>query len=145
MPTVTFTEEHRAFEVDAGSNLRLVMLRVGVSPYEGVDRLINCRGHNFCGTCAVEIVEGQGASPRTQEEETTLGGSLVVARVVAKNVRLACQTKVTGDMTVKSHPVRPLDAVETKQRIAFAAVALFFGLAFLGTFGYIFLDMIKKF
>ena len=67
MPTVTFAEEHRAIEVDAGSNLRLVMLRVGVSPYQGLDRLINCRGHNFCGTCAVEIVEGKGASPRTQE------------------------------------------------------------------------------
>lgn len=85
------------------------MLRVNVSPYKGLDMLTNCRGHNFCGTCAVEIVDGKGASPRGQDEEATLVGNLAIARVVDKNLRLACQTTITGDMVVKTHPVRLID------------------------------------
>jgi ferredoxin len=145
MPVVNFYNEHRMFDAEAGSNLRLLMKKLGVSPYRGLDGLLNCRGNNFCGTCAVEIVDGKGASPRTREEEGTLGGNLAVARVVEKNVRLACQTSVTGDMVVKTHPVRPVDREETKQRIAMLGIAAVFALVFLGMFGILFFDMIKKF
>jgi len=145
MPVVTFHNEHRSFDTEAGSNLRLLMKKVGVSPYSGLDALLNCRGNNFCGTCAVEVVDGKGASPRTREEEGTLAGNLAVARVVEKNIRLACQTSVTGDMTVKTHPVRPVDVQETKQRVALLGIAAVFAIAFLGMFGVLFFDMIKKF
>ena len=145
MPVVTFYNEHRSFDAEAGSNLRLVMKKIGVSPYNGLDVLLNCRGHNFCGTCAVEIVDGKGASPRTREEEGTLGGNLAVARVVEKNIRLACQTSVTGDMVVKTHPVRPVNAQETKQRLALMGIAAVFALVFLGMFGVLCFDMIKRF
>jgi ferredoxin len=145
MPVVNFYNEHRMFDAEAGSNLRLLMKKLGVSPYRGLDGLLNCRGNNFCGTCAVEIVDGKGASPRTREEEGTLGGNLAVARVVEKNVRLACQTSVTGDMVVKTHPVRPVDREETKQRIAMLGIAAVFALVFLGMFGILFFDMIKRF
>ena len=145
MPVVNFYNEHRSFDAEAGSNLRLLMKKIGVSPYNGLDALLNCRGHNFCGTCAVEIVDGKGGSPRTREEEGTLGGNLALARVVEKNLRLACQTSVTGDMVVKTHPVRPVDVQETKQRIAFLGIAAVFTLVFLGMFGILFFDMIKKF
>ena len=145
MPAVTFYNEHRTFDAEAGSNLRLLMKKIGVSPYQGLDALLNCRGNNFCGTCAVEIVEGKGASPRTREEEGTLAGNLAVARVVEKNLRLACQTSVTGDMVVKTHPVRSVDMQETKQRFALLGIAAVFTLVFLGMFGILFLDMIKRF
>jgi ferredoxin len=145
MPVVNFYNEHRTFDAEAGSNLRLLMKKIGVSPYNGLDALLNCRGHNFCGTCAVEIVDGKGASPRTREEEGTLGGNLAVARVVEKNLRLACQTSVTGDMVVKTHPVRPVNAQETKQRLALMGIAAVFALVFLGMFGVLFFDMIKRF
>jgi ferredoxin len=145
MPVVTFYNEHRSYDAEAGSNLRLLMRKIGVSPYRGLDALLNCRGHNFCGTCAVEIVEGKGASPKTREEEGTLGGNLAVARVVEKNLRLACQTSVTGDMVVKTHPARPVDAQETKQRMALLGIAAVFTLVLIGMFGILFLDMIKKF
>jgi ferredoxin len=144
MPVVTFHNEHRSIEVDAGANLREVMLRAGVTPYKGLDMLLNCRGHNLCGTCAVELVDGKGGSPRTQEDETTLRGNFAVARVVDKNLRLSCQTTVTGDMTVKTFPVRPLDAAVTKERLSLLAVSVVFGLALLVIFGYLFFDMIKK-
>src|SRR5512135_188483 len=113
MPVVTFEEEHRSVEVEPGTNLRALMLRVGVTPYRGAALLTNCRGHNFCGTCAVEVVDGKGVSARTEDEEITLGGNLLVARTFDKNIRLACQTKVTSDMVVRTHPVRPVNWPET--------------------------------
>ena len=145
MPVVTFYNEHRSFDVDQGANLRLLMKANGVSPYKGLDMLLNCRGHNFCGTCAVEVVDGKGATPRTREEEGTLGGNLAIAHLVGKNVRLACQTSVTGDMVVKTHPPRPVDREETRRRLALMGIAGAFLVAFLGMFGFLFFDMIKRF
>ena len=145
MPVVTFYNEHRSFDAETGANLRLLMKKVGVSPYKGLDILLNCRGHNFCGTCAVEIVDGKGAGPRTREEEGTLAGNLVVAHTVEKNIRLACQTSVTGDMVVRTHPLRAVNREETKQSIALLGIAAVFTIAFLGMFGVLFFDMIKRF
>jgi ferredoxin len=145
MPVVTFFNEHRSVDVESGTNLRKLMLRVGVTPYGGIARLTNCRGHNFCGTCAVDIADGKGASPKNQEEETTLGGNLAIVRVVDRNLRLACQTRVTGDMTVRTHPVRAIDRKATKGRMTTAGIVAFFLLCFLGIFVYLFFDMIKKF
>lgn len=145
MPVVTFFNEHRSFEVEPGTNLRQFMLKVNVSPYSGTDILTNCRGNNFCGTCAVEVLDGKGASPRGQDEEATLTGSLAIARIVEKNLRLACQTSVMGDMVVKTHPKRPLDRQKTKERLALAGIASFFGLILAGMFLFLLLDMIKVF
>lgn len=145
MPTVTFYNERRSFEAEAGTNLREFMLKVNVTPYRGLDALTNCRGNNFCGTCAVEIVDGKGATARGQDEEATLVGNLAIARVVEKNVRLACQTNITGDMTVKTHPARALDWQKTKERFVLIGIASFFGLVFAGMFVFMLLDMIKAF
>lgn len=145
MPVVTFFNEHRSFEVEPGTNLREFMLRVNVSPYAGIDMLTNCRGHNFCGTCAVELVDGKGASPRGQDEEATLVGNLALARMVDKNMRLACQTFITGDMTVKTHPKRVLDKEKTKERLTLVGIVSVFGLVMAGMFVVLLLDMIKVF
>jgi ferredoxin len=145
MPVVTFFHEHRSFDVEAGTNLREFMRKVNVTPYQGLTTLTNCRGHNFCGTCAVEVVDGKGASPRGQDEETTLGGSLAIARVVDKNFRLACQTRITGDMMVKTHPQRVIDRAATKERFTLIGITSFFLLVFGGMFAILFLDMIRKF
>ncbi len=145
MPVVTFSNEHRSVETEAGTNLRQFMLRVGVTPYQGFDQWTNCRGHNFCGTCAVELVDGKGASPRGQDEEATLIGNLAVAHQVEKNFRLACQTTITGDVTVKTHPVRPFDRQKTKERVGLIAIAASFALIFGAMLLFLFLDMVKKF
>jgi ferredoxin len=145
MPVVTFHYEHRSFDVEPGTNLREAMLTLGVTPYKGLAMLTNCRGHNFCGTCAVEIVDGKGASPRGQDEEGTLVGNLLLARVIDKNTRLSCQTKITGDVVVKTHPVRSIDKQKTKERFVLLGIASFFLLVFAGMFVYLLLDMIKKF
>ncbi len=145
MPVVTFYHEHRSHEVEPDTNLRKFMRKVHITPYRGIALITNCRGHNFCGTCAVEVVDGKGASSRTQDEEATLGGNLAIARRVDKNVRLACQTRITGDMVVKTHPVRPIDRTQTKQRFALIGIGAFFLLVFAGMFVFLFLDMIRKF
>ncbi|MDH3251492.1 MAG: (2Fe-2S)-binding protein [Ignavibacteria bacterium] len=145
MPVVTFHNEHRAIEVEPGTNLRQLMLKVGVTPYQGITMLTNCRGHNFCGTCAVEVVDGKGATPRGQDEEATLGGNLLIAKEVGKNVRLSCQTDVVSDMVVKTHPVVPIDKQKTRERFTLLGISSFFLLAFLAIFVFLFLDMIKKF
>jgi ferredoxin len=121
------------------------MLKVNVTPYKGISMLTNCRGHNFCGTCAVEIVEGKGASPRGQDEEATLRGNLAVAKVVDKNIRLSCQTSVVGDMVVKTHPVRRIDREQTRERLVLLGLVSFFSLVFAGMFVFLLLDMIKQF
>lgn len=145
MPVVTFHHEHRSFDVEPGVNLRQLMLKVNVTPYRGVSMLTNCRGHNFCGTCAVEVVDGKGASPRSPDEEATLGGNLAIARVVEKNLRLSCQMNITGDMVVKTHPVRRVDKEKTKERFILLGLVSFFVLVFLGMFAYLLLDMVKQF
>ncbi len=145
MPVVTFHHEHRSIDVESGTNLRQLMLRVGVPPYKGLSRLTNCRGHNFCGTCAVEVVDGKGASPRTDDEEITLGGNLLIARIVEKNIRLACQTKVVGDMVVRTHLIRQVDKQKTKDRAALAGIIGIFSLLFLAVVVFLVLDMVKQF
>ena len=145
MSVVTFHNEFRSHEVEAGTNLREAMLRLGVTPYHGLSMLTNCRGNNFCGTCAVEVIDGKGASPRSQDEEATLVGNLAVAKVVDRNIRLSCQTTVIGDMVVKTHPIRPVDWLRTKERIGLLGIVLFFLITSVGMFAYLFLDMIKMF
>lgn len=144
MPVVTFYDEHRSHDAEPGANLREFMRKIGISPYKGVALITNCRGHGLCGTCAVEVVEGKGASSRSQDEEGTLGGNLAIARVVDKNLRLACQTNITGDMLVKTHPVRPINRVQTRQRLGLIGIGAFFFLVFAGMFVFLFLDMIRK-
>ena len=145
MPVVRFYNEHRSHEVESGTNLREFMQRVHLSPYKGVDMLTNCRGHNFCGTCAVEVVDGKGASARGQDEEATLTGNLAIAKIVDKNLRLACQARIMSDMVVKTHPVRQIDNVRTKQRFVLIGISSFFLLVCGGMFVWLFLDMIGKF
>jgi len=145
MAVVTFHNEHRSFEAEPGTNLRQFMRKVGVTPYKGLSMVTNCRGHDFCGTCAVEIVGNKGASPRGQDEEATLGGNLVIARVVEKNARLSCRTIITGDMVVKTHPARPIDKNKTKERFMLLGISMFFFLVFGSILVFLFFDMIKKF
>ena len=56
----------------------------------------------------------------------------------------ACQTTVTGDMVVKTHPLRPVDRQKTKERLVLAGIATFFLLALAAMFLLLFFDMIKK-
>lgn len=144
MPVITLANENKTIEVPVGANLRHALLNNGVSPYIGIAKLINCRGFELCGTCRVEVVDGKGASARKDDEEQTLISSTpFYARKIEKNIRLACQVSVTGDLMVKTYPKVELDRERTKEMMIKSGISagflLLFGLFFLAMF----LDMIK--
>ncbi len=128
MPVVTLVNEGKTIETAEGSNLRKVLMKNGVSPYTGKDKLLNCHGFGLCGTCRVEVVDGKGAPPMTPLEESSLVGlAPFYGRQVAKNVRLSCRITVTKDMAIKTAPEVAIDWKLTRERIALSLIWLFFG------------------
>ena len=98
MPTVDFYFEKKKVEVGENANLRGVALAHDVEIYEGPFKLTNCHGLGLCGTCVVEILEGmEHLSPRTKAERNKLKG-------LPESLRLSCQCKVLGDVSVITKP-----------------------------------------
>ena len=113
MPLIRFKREHLTVEVPEGANLRQVALENGIEVYQGADRVVNCRGHGLCGTCRVYVKEGtKNTSPPTLVER--LKTSLAFWAIDHEDeVRLSCQTKVMGDMTVETTPDGNLYGVDS--------------------------------
>ena len=97
------------FTAYEGETLRTSALRRGVvSPHNGRARLVNCRGLGTCGTCAVEIAAGGEVRPaaRNRIEDMRLslpphgGGLGEGGGGRTHSLRLACQVRVFGDITV---------------------------------------------
>jgi len=98
MATIRFVNENREIFVAEGANLRLKALENQIDLYKMMAKLLNCGGNGQCGTCVVEIVEGsENLSPRTEAENRKL-------KRKPDSYRLACQTKVLGDVSVKTKP-----------------------------------------
>ena len=92
------TFEGRAIPCPAGANLRVVLVRAKLPLYNGLARALNCRGFGTCGTCAVRV-EGDVSEP-TAVERWRLD---VPPHHLEKGLRLACQTSVLGDVTVRKY------------------------------------------
>lgn len=80
---------------DRGDNLRKLLLDNDIALYNGSASLINCRGIGTCGTCAV-MVAGE-VSEVTWQDKTRRS---LPPHSPTKNLRLACQVKVLGDVRV---------------------------------------------
>lgn len=81
-----------------GSILRQKALENQIDLYKLMAKVTNCGGVGQCGTCVVEILEGMDRlSPRTAAEDRHL-------KRKPDSFRLACQTKVNGDVVVKTKP-----------------------------------------
>ena len=93
MPKVT--AQGKNFTCETGANLRQVLLANDVDLYNGNAKIINCMGIGTCGTCAVQIA-GEISAPNWKD----LTRRSLPPHSPAKNLRLACQTKVLGDITV---------------------------------------------
>jgi len=106
MPTVTFGDSE--VDCEAGATLRDVLLDAGMSPHNGGADTLNCRGHGTCGTCAVEIRaddESDDAEPPVSDVGTVERGRLSVPpHDPESGLRLACRTRVYGDIAVTKHP-----------------------------------------
>jgi len=104
MPTITFTNEKKEIQVPAGANLRKEALAAGVALYPGVHSIVNCHGLGQCGSCRVLITKGmENTSPRGILEAARMAVSLAYIGN-EKSMRLACQTKVQGDISVTTCP-----------------------------------------
>jgi len=132
MPAITLQNEGKTIDAPAGANLRKTLKKSGVSPYKGIDKVLNCMGNGLCGTCRVEVIDGKGVSPITPLEESALVGFVpVYGRQIPKHVRLSCRATVTGDMTLRTYPEISIDWKLTKERLMMTAIWSFFGGALL--------------
>ena len=93
VPTVLFSG--KSIECLHGSNLRMVLLHARLPLYNDTARALNCRGRGVCGTCTVQI-EGE-VSEATTAERVRLK---LPTHSGDKQLRLACQCSVLGDLTV---------------------------------------------
>ncbi len=79
------------FEVPEGK--RLVN---ALTDEAGTDQLHACGGHSRCTTCRVQFVDGEPQQMTAAEQET-----LQARNVEGEGVRLSCQIRCDGDMTVR--------------------------------------------
>ena len=142
MPVITIVNKGKTIEVPEGANLRKVLLKNGLSPYSGKDRLLNCLGNGLCGTCRVEVVDGKGAPPLSALEDAALVGlAPFYARKIPKNVRLSCRIGVTKDIAVNMYPTVTLDLRLTKERLTLLFIWLLFGGSLLVVMGRLLLEI----
>jgi ferredoxin len=126
MPLVKFIKENKEIDVPQGANLRTEAIKAGVNLHQGlngfgagINKFLNCHGFGQCGTCRVRITKGmENTSPIGWIEWTrfkipvptpiTPGGLDPVPCMAyignEATMRLACQTKVLGDLEVETGP-----------------------------------------
>jgi ferredoxin len=93
MPKVT--AQGKNFTCETGANLRQVLMDNGVDLYNGNAKFINCMGIGTCGTCAVQI-DGEVSEANWKD----VARRSLPPHQRSRNLRLACQTQVLGDITV---------------------------------------------
>jgi len=105
MPKVRFLRSNVEVEVPLGSNLREVALQNGVQLYPGIHQIANCRGFAQCGSCRVLLKNGTAAhaGPKTLLEKVRLAMAFFTIGF-EDEIRLACQTRVQGDLEVMERP-----------------------------------------
>lgn len=98
MANIKFVKEEKEVIAADGANLREKALENDIDIYTMMGKITNCGGYGQCGTCIVEIVEGEeNLSERTDFEQRKL-------RKKPDSYRLACQTLVNGPISVKTKP-----------------------------------------
>jgi ferredoxin len=103
MPTVTFRD--RSVTCEDGARLRSVLLEAGLDPHNGRSTSLNCRGHGTCGTCAVAVSAPDGSAPDVSPVGVRERARLSFPpHSPESGLRLACQTRVHGDVVVEKHP-----------------------------------------
>lgn len=108
MPKVKFVNEKKTVEVESGANLRKAAMQEGINLYPGIHQTFNCMGLMQCASCRVIITKGVENTRRQGIFEylrLLLGPITIFARIGhEKNLRLACRTKVLGDIEVETQP-----------------------------------------
>jgi len=91
MPRIHYLTDGRTIEIESGTRL----LRGSLD--HGIAHTHVCGGNAKCSTCRVLVIEGlEHCCPRNESE-----ARLAESRCFAKDIRLACQTTVSGDVTLR--------------------------------------------
>lgn len=99
MPHIHFLPDDRRVPVDGPDTILDAALEAGI-PHAHA-----CGGNARCSTCRVLVLEGlEGCTPRTPEE-----AEVAELLGLSDEVRLACQTRVSGAVTVRRLVVDHLD------------------------------------
>lgn len=125
MPIVKFVKEKKEIEVPDGADLRAEAVKAGINLNQGVNgfgssinKYVNCNAmslgflHGQCGTCRVLITKGmENTNKMTFWERMKFKAVLTPDPVPAlafvgheETMRLACCTKVHGDIEVETGP-----------------------------------------
>jgi len=91
MPRIQYLTDGITVEVDSGTTL----LRASLD--HGIAHTHVCGGNAKCSTCRVLVIEGLGHCCRRNERESLLARN----RHFGAAIRLACQTSVSGDVTLR--------------------------------------------
>jgi len=121
MPLVKFVKENKEIEVPEGAVLRTEAVKAGINLNCGVNgvgasvnKFLNCKGLGMCGTCRVLIAKGmENTNKLTLAEKLKFRTPISIppdpipclAYIGHEDtMRLACMTKVLGDIEVVSSP-----------------------------------------
>jgi ferredoxin len=121
MPLVRIVKENKENEVPEGAVLRTEAINAGVNLNCGVNgygsrlnKYVNCKGMGMCGTCRVLITKGMENTNKLTRREwlkfktpVSIPPDPIPCLAYIGNeetMRLACMTKVFGDIEVVSAP-----------------------------------------
>ncbi len=96
MPTINYDGER--IECKTGDELREALLAAGLSPHNATSNYANCGGRAICGTCAVGV-----SGPVSEMGEDERKRLSKWPHDLDSDLRLACQTRVEGDIDVRKH------------------------------------------
>lgn len=91
MPCITYLPDNQCVESEGGETILQTSVRLGI-PHTHV-----CGGNARCSTCRVMILDGlENCSPRNSREQE-------IAHLLhfSQQIRLACQTAITGNVTLR--------------------------------------------
>ena len=113
MPAVKFLPDEEVVEAAEGETLLEAAIRCGIPAAHA------CGGNARCSTCRVLVVEGRDVLSPIEERERRLLTPLGLDRPI----RLACQARVSGPVTVRRLVLDPEDEALLDQRRDGAIVA----------------------
>ncbi len=104
MPKVTFQPLNRVIEAEEGQTI------MEAAWADGLYWPTTCGGEGICTSCACTIEEGaENLEPLGRSERKTLSEERGATALRNGTLRLACQARVRGDVTVEKPGVRPAE------------------------------------
>lgn len=102
MPTVRVLPDELVLEADKGQTI------MEAAWGHGYYWPTTCGGQGICTTCTCVVEEGvENLEPMGRSERKTLSEDRSEASLSTGKIRLACQARVVGDVTVTKRGVRP--------------------------------------